>query len=359
MKTISKQTLRSLLLVAVAATTFSANVSAQSYDNYNKRELLLQVLDQSRPNDYVPVFFNIHFPAKFGYNAVKSHIDWFRSTHVDFVNVKYEYVPDQVEIKSPADWKKIKQVTPEQWVEQIQVVHELARELKNEAFIIPTVYSPLALLNQAAGTWSASDPKAAKQQLFEIIKKDPEAVKPALEALTKSLVYYIREARKAGADGFYISSQGGDLDSFGGKLFRDLIKPYDKQLSDAANEVAPFNILHVCEGGGHFSADSFNDYLDYPGSIVNVPYHEFKGKALTTQQVAKLFDRPVLGGLPRQSNIYTGTLEEAKAEVDEILKNAPANFILGADDSVPNDSDPEKLRALVDYVHSWRQTHTN
>ena len=141
MKTISKQTLRSLLLVAVAATTFSANVSAQSYDNYNKRELLLQVLDQSRPNDYVPVFFNIHFPSKFGYNAVKSHIDWFRSTHVDFVNVKYEYVPDQVEIKSPADWKKIKQVTPEQWVEQIQVVHELARELKNEAFIIPTVYS--------------------------------------------------------------------------------------------------------------------------------------------------------------------------------------------------------------------------
>ena len=138
MKTISKQTLRSLLLVAVAATTFSANVSAQSYDNYNKRELLLQVLDQSRPNDYVPVFFNIHFPDKFGYKAVKSHIDWFRSTHVDFVNVKYEYVPDQVEIKSPAVWKKIKQVTPEQWVEQIQVVHELARELKNEAFIIPT-----------------------------------------------------------------------------------------------------------------------------------------------------------------------------------------------------------------------------
>ena len=50
-------------------------------------------------------------------------------------------------------------------------------------------------------------------------------------------------------------------------------------------------------------------------------------------------------------------IEEAKAEVDEILRNASQNFILGADDSVPNDSDPEKLRALVDYVHSWRQTH--
>lgn len=341
------------LLLAAGA----QSVNAQSYDNYNKRELLLQVLDQSRANDYVPVFFNLHFNDKFGYKAVKSHIDWFRSTHVDFVNVKYEFLPQQVEVKTPADWKKIKEIPASQWTEQIEVVSELARELKNEAFIIPTVYSPLALLNQFTGVWNATDKEAAKKQLFDLVKKDPEAVKPALEAITKSLVYYIREARKAGADGFYISSQGGDVESFGGKLFRELIKPYDKQLSDVANEVAPFNILHVCEGGGHFTASSFNDYLDYPGSIVNVPYHEFQGTPLTTKQVAALFKRPVLGGLPRASKIYTGTLEEAKAEVDEILKNAPANFILGADDSVPNDSDPDKLRALVDYVHSWRQTH--
>ena len=65
MKANTKQTFRCLLLIAVAATTFSANVSAQSYDNYNKRELLLQVLDQSRANDYVPVFFNVHFPDIF------------------------------------------------------------------------------------------------------------------------------------------------------------------------------------------------------------------------------------------------------------------------------------------------------
>lgn len=128
-------------------------------------------------------------------------------------------------------------------------------------------------------------------------------------------------------------------------------------VSDAANEVAPFNILHVCEGGGHFSADSFNDYLDYPGSIVNVPYHEFKGQALTTQQVAKLFDRPVLGGLARQGKLYTGTLEEAKAAVDKVLENASRNFILGADCTVPGDTDWDKLRAVIDYAHTWRQTH--
>ena len=344
------------LLLFVAVSAFNQTIFAQTYDNYNKRELLLQVLDQSRPNDYVPVFFNIHFPDKFGWKAVQSHINWFRATHVDFVNVKYEYVPQRVEVKSPADWKKFQQFPADEWTDQVLVVKELARELKDEAFIIPTVYSPLALLRQATGVWGSTDPDADKK-FIALIKKDPEAVKPALEAVTKSLIYYIREARKAGADGFYISSQGADVESFGGKLFLDLIKPYDKQVSDAANEVAPFNILHICEGGGHFTASSFNDYTDYPGSVVNVPYHEFQGPSLTTKQVAALFKRPVLGGLPRRSKIYTGTIEEAKAEVDEILRNAPQNFILGADDSVPNDSDPEKLRALVDYVHTWRQTH--
>ena len=47
-------------------------------------------------------------------------------------------------------------------------------------------------------------------------------------------------------------------------------------------------------------------------------------------------------------------MEEAKAEVDRILETAPDNFIFGADDSLPNDSDPEKIRQLVDYIHTWR-----
>lgn len=354
MKKTSKNVLRKILLTALVASA-GLGIQAQTYDNYNKRELLLQVLDQSRPNDYVPVFFNLHFKDKFGHKAVQSHIDWFKATHVDFVNVKYEFLPKPISIKTADDFKKIKEFPKEGWDEQIAVVRELAKELKDQAFIIPTVYSPLAVLRQIAGV-STKDVDA-NRNLINLVKKNPEAAKPALDAITKSITYYIREARKAGADGFYISSQGDDQESFGGEEFRNLIKPYDRQLSDVANEVAPFNILHICEGGGHFKADAFKDYTDYPGSIVNIPYHAFIGKGLTTKETAELFKRPVLGGLPRQSKIYTGTLEEAKAEVDQILENAPKNFILGADDSVPNDSDPDKIGELVDYVHSWRQTH--
>ena len=125
-----------------------------------------------------------------------------------------------------------------------------------------------------------------------------------------------------------------------------------------AAEVAPFNILHICESGGHFTAETFNDYLDYPGSIINPPLHNWEGKGLSLTDISSLFHRPVLGGLNNRSQaLKEGNLKELKAEVDEILKNAPANFVFGADDSVFNDVDQEVLRKLVDYIHTWRQTH--
>lgn len=349
-----KNVFRALAIAAFAASTFATSANAQ----INNRERLLTVLDQSRPNDYVPVFFNIHFDAKQGYKAVQSHIDWYKQTHVDFVNVKYEYFPVIQPVKSPSEWKNVKAWDHSVWDEQLNVVSQLKNELGDQALIIPTVFSPLRVLIQATGSSFSSD-REGRKRMVELIRKDPKAIQPALKMVTDQLVFYIREARKAGADGFYISSQGDDLEEFGGKVFQEILKPYDRQLADAANEVAPFNILHICESGGHFTPETFNDYLDYPGSVINPPIHNWKDKSISLKEISKLFSRPVLGGLlnSKEGAIYKGTIEEAKAEVDEILKNAPANFILGADDSLPNDIDPERVRIIVDYAHNWRQTH--
>ena len=327
--------LRNSLLIAAVASVSATQSVAQTANDYNKRELLWQVLDQSRANDYVPVFFNIHFKDKTGQKAVQSHIDWYKTTHVDFVNVKYEYFPEIQAVNSPKDWKNIKSFAPETWEEQLNVIRQLKHELGNEALIIPTVFSPLRVLIQTAGSQLSSD-REGRRHFVELIK----------------------QARKAGADGFYISSQGDDLEEFGGEVFNSIIKPYDRQLSDVAAEVAPFNILHICESGGHFTPETFNDYLDYPGSVINPPLHNWKDKSISLADISRLFHRPVLGGLNNRSQaLKDGNLAELKAEVDEILKNAPANFIFGADDSVFNDVDQETLRKLVDYIHTWRQTH--
>ena len=67
--------------------------------------------------------------------------------------------------------------------------------------------------------------------------------------------------------------------------------------------------------------------------------------------------RPVFGGLDRLGVVAKGSIEEAKAAVDKVLSNAPDNFILGADCTVPSDTEYSRLRAVIDYAHTWRQTH--
>ena len=330
-----------LLALALTLLTSTVDATNPTTNDSNKRELILSVLDQSKPNQYVPAAFFLHFEHKLGAKAVQDHINFFRATNMDIVKV--QYVP-RLEIKTPDDWKKVPVYGEEFFEPQLAVIEDLARELKGEALVLPTVYSPVSLLHQTVG-----------DGFVELVKKDPEAVRPALENITLSIENYLRAARRRGADGFYVSSQGGDTKTFGTTpIFKNVIRPYDKRVSEVANEIAPFNILHICDYGSSYV--SIDDYADYPASIINPPIHLENG-SVDLKHVQEVFKRPVFGGLDRLGVLVTGTLEEAKKEVDKVMENAPANFILGADCTVPSDTDYDRLRAIIDYVHSWRYNH--
>jgi uroporphyrinogen decarboxylase len=61
-----------------------------------------------------------------------------------------------------------------------------------------------------------------------------------------------------------------------------------------------------------------------------------------------------MGGLNRLGEIATGTPEELYVAVDNILKEAPANFIFGADCTIPNTTNWETLRAIIQKAHTYR-----
>lgn len=340
-----KNFIKAGLAIALLASVSFSTVSAQNSNTFkSKRELVLSVLDQSKPNAYVPAAFFLHFDHKLGAKAVQDHVNFFRATNMDIVKIQYEIVLPKLDIKTPADWKKVPVYGPEFFEPQLSTIEDLANQLKGEALIFPTVYAPIKLLQQTAG-----------DDCIELFKKDPKAAQVALNNITESIINYIKAARQRGADGFYVSSRGGDEKLFGKtKIWTDYVRPYDKKVSVVANEVAPINILHICDYGSTYG--SIDDYTDYPASIINPPIHLGKGD-VSLKHVAEVFKRPVFGGLDRLGIIANGTLEEAKAEVDKILENAPDNFILGADCTVPSSTDYDKLRAVIDYAHNWRQTH--
>lgn len=338
-----------LLAVALLAATGVQAADAQSSVANSKRERILQVLDQSRPNEYVPAAFFLHFDNKLGHKAVEDHRNFYRATGMDFVKVFYEIVVPRIEIKSGRDWEKVPVYGEDFFAPQVAVIEDLANEFKGEAFILPTVYSPLALAQQTLGPG---------KDLKKLAEQNPAAFGKAVKNLALSIENYLRSARKHGADGFYVSSQGGDGNSLPLKLWNEHVRQWDKYVSEVADEIGEVNILHICDYGASFkNAEALYAFADYPASIINVPLNFSDGTTLNLKEAQQRFRRPIFGGLERLGVIATGTVEEAKAQVDKVLKNAPANFILGADCTVPGETDWDKLRAIIDYAHDWRKIH--
>ena len=346
-----KKNFVSIIAIALLSVAGVETISAQSQVANNKRERILQVLDQSRPNEYVPAAFFLHFENKLGRKAVQDHKDFYRATNMDFVKVFYEIAVPKVDIQTGKDWEKVPVYGEDFFEPQVAVIEDLAREFKGEAFILPTVYSPLALAHQTLG-------RGNHQNFKKLVEENPAAFGKAIKNLSLSIENYLRAARKRGADGFYVSSQGGDGNSLSPEIWNKYVREWDKHVSEVANEIGEINILHICDFGTPFkNAEALYAFADYPTSIINVPLKFSDGSTLNLKEAQKRFGRPIFGGLERLGVIATGTVEEAKAAVDEVLKNASPNFILGADCTVPGDTDWDKLRAVIDYAHTWRQTH--
>ncbi len=154
--------------------------------------------------------------------------------------------------------------------------------------------------------------------------------------------------RRAGVDGFYASTQGGEAFRFGGaSIFERLVKPTDLAVWD---EIAACrcNILHICDYEGAY--DDLTPFRDYPGHVVNCSL-EVGGRRMTLKEAAAFFGRPFMGGLERKGVLATGAPAEVRRAAQAALALAPERFILAADCTVPADTSWDNLKAAIDVAH--------
>ncbi len=344
---------KSSLYTAAGAGLLSAGLPAIATANVwgklasNKRDLVLSALDMSTANKYVPAAFFMHFGENYkeGQAAIDRHLEYFRATDMDFVKIQYELgMPRMEQLKKPSDWKKVPVYKKDFFQPVLNVIAGIVKSAKSEALIIPTVYSPFMCAAQIAG---------GKRTLLQHINEDPDAVAQGMKRVTESVMNYVKESIKVGVDGFYLSTQGGEVNRIpDAALFDKLVRPFDMEVMSLADKKCIFNILHICDYEGKYA--SLEPYVSYPGKVVNTPIVLADGSPVTTKDAAALFKRPVMGGLNRVGTIALGTLEELKEAVDEALMNAPANYILGADCTVPNTTDWETLRSVIQQAHTYR-----
>lgn len=308
----------------------------------NKRDRMLQWLAGRPDPTYTPAAFFLHFGDAFkaGSPATRRHLEFFRQTDMDFVKIQFEQTYTRQEfLQQPADWSKLTLRKLDFYEPLLVTVRELVKAAKKDSLILMTLYSPF----MCAGHCATSP--LLKQHLEE----NPEAVKRGLDILTESQMLFVRACIKEGIDGFYMSTQGSEAKRFSSpKIFSDYIKPYDLVAMKEISATCPFNILHVCDYVAPYA--NYDAVYDYPGQIINCN-SKLTSQDLPLPDIARLFNRPFMGGLDRHGVIATGTDQQVAAEIQRVIKAAPRQFILGADCTVAADTSWSRLRHAISVAH--------
>lgn len=308
----------------------------------SKRDQMMKWLEGDIPDGYTPAAFFIHFDDdhKLGRAAAEEHIKYFRATNMDFAKIQYEQEMPQVDfIKKPEDWAKWSPPGIEFYQPQLEAVQGILKELKKEALVIMTLYSPFMSAGHAA----------TREVLLSHMEENPDAVKPGLERMVESQMLFVNECIRLGVDGFYMSTQGSETNQLTDPaIFTKYIKPTDLVAMKEAHSRCPFNILHVCDYNAPYA--SYDAVLDYPGQVVNCN-PKTTSTLYSWAQIQNMFGRPVMGGLDRHGSIADKDSEKIFTELNQVLEQAPKQFILGADCTLHGDTDWKRIRSIIDKAH--------
>lgn len=311
-----------------------------------KREVVLGLLDPRKPQTYMPAAFFLHFDPSchFGQAAVDRHLEFFRTTGMDFIKIQYERnFPRLPAIREAGDWTRMPLYGEEFFEPQLEVVEGIVKAVKREAVVVVTLYSPFMCAGHAVGD----------ENVLRHLRENPEAVTKGMEIVTESLMTFVKACARLGVDGFYHSTQGGETHRLADRtLFDTFVRPYDLAVMKEAERSCIFNILHVCDYVGEY--DDLTRFQDYPGHLVSCPL-KVGGHPLPLAEAYRVFKRPVMGGLDRHGAIATGSERQIWAEVEATLRQAPERFMLGADCTVPAETPWEHLRAAIQTAHTWQR----
>ena len=331
--------------VASLGLAVAAAASGGAEERPGKREALLSLRKGGPGPGYVPGAFFMHFGegARFGPAAVEKHLEYLRSTGMDFVKVQYEQAfPPRPEIRTPADWKAMPRYGLDFYRPQLEVVEGLVKAAGHEALVLVTLYSPFMCAGHTVG----------RTELARHIEEDGEAVQNGLETITESLLGFVRECRNLGVDGFYASTQGGERGTFrDAGLFGKHVTPSDLALFREIDRTSAFNILHICDFEAPYA--DLTPFLEYPGHVVSCNPRLTTGE-VSLRELARRFGRPIMGGMDRKGVIGTGTDEEIRRATEDVLRAAPDHFILGAECTVPGTARIEGIRTAISTAHARR-----
>lgn len=317
----------------------------------NKRERVIAAI-YKKETQGVPSCFSLHFPKEQtrGWEAIKAHLKFFKDTDTDIVKIMNEdFVPTVGRISSAADYDRVGRDTG--FVEdQLELIKRIAGDCESDVFTTGTIHGMTASALHPI-EHSGVPYAEAREQLCALLRQDPNKVSSAMHRICDALCELARRSIEFGLDSVYLASLGGEPEYFTDEEFNEYIAPMDKQILTAVREAGGYSILHICKEG--LKMERYKSYAPY-ADVVNwgvyeVPMSLRKGRAMFPGCT-------VLGGLRNHGGaLESGSEDDIRAEVSDVIDFfGPKGLILGADCTLPSNTDPARIRTAVMEARYYR-----
>lgn len=247
-------------------------------------------------------------------------------------------------VRESADWRAIsvRPATAGALGEQIEAVRMLRRRLPPEVPLIETVFTPLAVLGEMV-----KEPAVLQAHL----RDDPEAVWPALEAVTRTYERFVGEVLAAGADGIYLATTSwGSREWISAEEHRRWSRPYDLRILAAA-AAAPFNVLHVCK-----PHNLLFEMADYP--VRAFSYDATHPSNPPLAEALEHLPGAVMGGVAHEGVLQTTDHEQLLGELRRGWDQTGGHrWMVAPGCSIPPTTPADSLQRVRDVVASWAGVH--
>ena len=271
------------------------------------------------------------------------------SYHIEGWGAKTHYPEDSLSgakviehpVKKTRDWEKIKKLTMSNraFAEQLEALRLIKGKLKDELFIVETIFSPLSVVG---------DLVKEEQDLVNDLREKPELIHKALEVICEVFSSFADECLNSGADGiFFATTEWATKNTLTEDEYLEFGKPYDLKLLRQV-ESAELNILHICKSNNFLPL-----FADYPVKAVN--WNSTDSTNLNLKEGAQILNKAVLGGIDHKNLMLKGTKDEVSSKVKELMElSKDIRLIVGPGCIIPPETPEENLQAVKEALEVFR-----
>ena len=241
-------------------------------------------------------------------------------------------------VRAPGDWARIRALDPGAGAlgRELEALRLIVRGRHDDALVLHTIFTPLTIARKLAG-----------ERLGEDLGARPDAVLPALEAITRTMLRYAEAALDAGADGLFVATQTASREVFAGDEFARFGFPGTRRLLEGVAPRSALTLLHI-----HGRDIAFDRLATLPVHAIN--WHD-RLTAPALDEAQRRFAGAVVGGLAEQETLRRGPAPAVTAEVaDAIRRTGGRGLIVAPGCCLPLEVRDEHLDADVEAVNRAR-----